>query len=110
MHSFGGGASSFKDVMIMSRKSGGSFDFMVFSPLRFVRPVRQQDIDKNIVPHLYNGQLIYNAYGMDSWKDEVLKVIEELRKDGFDMTADDKGIVWPEYWPANMKNLGEFVN
>ncbi len=111
IHAFGGGAAaSFKDVMIMHKNSNGEFDMTAFSPLRFARPIRHQDIDKAISPYLYNGQLIYNAYGMDSWRTEKEKVISELRLNNFEMPTDSKGVIWPAYWPVNMRYIGESAN
>ena len=57
-----------------------------------------------------NGQLIYNAYGMDSWRTEKEKVISELRLNKFELPTDSKGIIWPAYWPVNMRNLGDSAN
>lgn len=111
LHSFGGGSTvSYKDVMIMRKNSNNNFELIAFSPYTFVRPIRHQDIDKNISSNLYNGQLVYCAYGMDSWQTEYQKAVTELQKSGFAVPKDTKGITWPEYWPVNMKNFGEQKN
>lgn len=111
LHAFAGGsAAAYKDVMVMHKNSNDNFDIVAFSPLNFVRPIRHQDLDKSISSCIYNGQIVYYAYGLDSWQAEFSKIADELKKSGFELPADDKGIIWPEYWPVNIKNFGEKKN
>ena len=80
------------------------------SAIDFVKPVPHEKLSKDIASELYNGQIVYFASSLDSWKSGFKSAIEELKKENFAIPENADGIVWPEYWPQNKRNFKELMN
>lgn len=107
LHSFRDTLANLDNAFIIGKNEAGTNCRISIQVLNFTNNLPHNKLPKATAGTIYNGQLVYSPFGMKSWQQEFKNIINYLQNNNYPVPADDKNIIWPECWPANLRNIRE---